>query len=80
MGGHYAGALAYADDITLILPSMTGLRKMSSICELYASVNNILFSGSNNMLLFFKGSCCNVSTLGIVICVTQSRCQIQLSI
>ena len=33
MGGHYAGALAYADDITLISPSMTGLRKMSSICE-----------------------------------------------
>ena len=31
MGGHYAGALAYADDITLISPSMTGLRKMSSI-------------------------------------------------
>ena len=27
MGGHYAGALAYADDITLISPSMTGLKK-----------------------------------------------------
>ena len=27
MGGHYAGVLAYADDITLISPSMTGLRK-----------------------------------------------------
>ena len=25
MGGHYAGALAHADDITLISPSMTGL-------------------------------------------------------
>ena len=27
MGGHYAGALAYADDITFISPSMTGLKK-----------------------------------------------------
>ena len=27
MGGHYAGALAYADDFRLISPSMTGLRK-----------------------------------------------------
>ena len=64
MGGHYADALAYADDITLISPSMTGLRKMSSICEQY----DILFNGSKSKLLFFKGRCCNVSTLGIVVC------------
>ena len=43
MGGHYGGALAYADDITLISPSMTGLRKMSSICEQFASEYDILF-------------------------------------
>ena len=46
MGGHYAGALAYADDIILISPSMTGLWKMSSICEQYASEYDILFNGS----------------------------------
>ena len=68
MGGHYAGALAYADDITLISPSMTGLRKMSSICEQYASEYDMLFNGSKSKLLFFKGRCCNVSTLGIVVC------------
>ena len=62
MGGHYACALAYADDITLISPSMTGLRKMSSICEQYASEYDILFNGSKSKLLFFKGRCCNVST------------------
>ena len=60
--------LAYADDITLISPSMTGLRKMSSICEQYASEYDILFNGSKSKLLFFKGRCCNVSTLGIVVC------------
>ena len=37
MGGHYDGDLAFADDTTLLSPSMTGLRKMSSICEQYAS-------------------------------------------
>ena len=68
MGGHYAGALVYADDITLISPSMTGLRKMSSICEQYASEYEILYNGSKSKLLFFKGRCCNVSTLGIVVC------------
>ena len=68
MGGHYAGALAYADDITLISPNITGLRKKSSICEQYASAYNILFNGSKSKLLFFKSRCCNVSTLSIVVC------------
>ena len=54
MGGHYAGALAYADDITLISPSMTGLRKMSSICEQYASEYDSLFNRSLSRLLFSK--------------------------
>ena len=68
MGGHYAGALAYADDITLISPSLTGLRKKSGICEQYASEYDILFNGSKRKLLFFKGRCCNVSTLSVVVC------------
>ena len=68
MGGHYAGALAYADDITLISPSMTVLRKMSSICDQYASKYDILFNGSKSKLLFFKGRFCNVSTLSIIVC------------
>ena len=54
MGEHYAGALAYADDITLISPSMTGLRKKSSICEQYASEYNIPFNGSKSKLFFLK--------------------------
>ena len=41
---------------------------MSSICEQYASEYDILFNGSKSKLLFFKGHCCNVSTLGIVVC------------
>ena len=68
MGGHYAGAIAYADDITLISPGINDLRKISSICEQYASEYDILFNGRKSKLLFFKGHCCNVSTLGIVVC------------
>ena len=33
---------------------MTGLRKMSSICEQYASEYDILFNRSKNKLLFFS--------------------------
>ena len=54
--------------ITLISPSMTGLRKMSNICEQYASEYDILFNGRKSKLLFFKARCCNVSTLSIVAC------------
>ena len=36
MGNRYVGALAYADDITLICPSVSGLRKMVTICENHA--------------------------------------------
>ena len=49
-------------------PDQIGLRKMSSICEQYASEYGILFNGSKSKLLFFKGRCCNVSTLGIFVC------------
>ena len=52
MGGHCVGALACANDI--ISPSMTGLRKMSSICEHYASGDHILFSGSKSKFCFSK--------------------------
>ena len=41
---------------------------MSSICEKYASEYDILFNGSKSKLLFFKGRCCYVSTLSIVVC------------
>ena len=68
MGGHYAGALAYVDDITLISPSMTGLRKISSLCEQYASEYDILFNRRKSKLLFFKGRCWNVPTLSVVVC------------
>ena len=68
IGGHYAGAPAHADDITLMSPSMAGLRRMSSICEHYASEYDILFNESKSKLLFFKGRCCNVSILSVVVC------------
>ena len=67
IGGHYAGTFAYADDITLMLQIMTGLRKMSCICEQYASEYDILFNEFNNKLLFFMNRYCNVSALSIVV-------------
>ena len=51
MGGHFTGALAYADDITLLSPSMSGLRTLSKVCEEYATEFDVTFNGK-------KISCC----------------------
>ena len=44
MGGHFTGALAYVDDITLLSPSMSGLRTSSKVCEEYATEFDITFN------------------------------------
>ena len=36
MGIHYVGALGFADDITLICPTVYGLKLMINICEQFA--------------------------------------------
>jgi hypothetical protein len=37
IGHRFAGALGYADDVTLIAPSVSGMKKMLSICEDFTS-------------------------------------------
>ena len=51
MDVHFSGALAYADDITLLSPSMSGLRTLSQVCEEYATEFDVTFNGK-------KFSCC----------------------
>ena len=54
MGGHFTGALAYADDITLLSPSMPGLRtlvkfvrnmQLSLMSHLMAKQSVVVFQG-----------------------------------
>ena len=51
MGGHFTGALAYADNITLLSPNMMGLRTLSKVCEEYTTEFDVTFNGK-------KVSCC----------------------
>ena len=46
MGSRFAGALAYADDITLLAPCKSALSILVSVSEKYASEFDILFNGS----------------------------------
>lgn len=67
MSNKYVGALSFADDITLLCPTYSGLCKMVNICEVYAADFHIKFNGKKSKLLIFKGINCNVSNKGITV-------------
>ena len=51
IGAHFVGAIAYADDIVLISPTPFGMRKLLSICDLYASHYDIVFNAEKSKFL-----------------------------
>ena len=53
ISGVYAGALSYADDITLLCPSVWGLNEMLKICIKYRLENNIIFNSKNIVCIKF---------------------------
>ena len=54
MSCRFTGALAYADDITLLAPCKSALSTMIDVCEQYAAELDILFNSSKSKLLFLK--------------------------
>ena len=58
IGPYFVGALGYADDISLLSPSLEGLDCMINQCESYAERYHILFNGAKSQLVKFcrKGS------------------------
>ena len=65
MGSGFSGALAYADDITLLAPCKLELSIPISVCDKYSSEFDILFNGSKSKLLFFKGRFSNGMESGL---------------
>lgn len=49
----YMGALAYADDITLICPSISGLNEMLKICYNFGLKNNLVFNCNKTVCIKF---------------------------
>ena len=47
--GVYMGALSYADDITIMCPSIGGLNKMLKICYSFAQSNSIIFNNKKTV-------------------------------
>ena len=55
MGRAFSGAFAYADDITLLCPSISALKEMIAICTKYAVEYDIKFNASKSQLIIFRG-------------------------
>ena len=56
-GGHFAGAMCYADDIVLLAPSASALRRMLSICVSYATSHGLVFNVDKTQLICFHSLC-----------------------
>ena len=48
IGGHWLGALALADDVILLSPSIQGLQHLLNICEEHAKETELVFSTDPN--------------------------------
>ena len=63
IGKWFVGALAYADDIVLLAPSASAMRRMLNSCDSFAKQYNIIFNVSKSKCMHFspKGrpSCCS---------------------
>ena len=48
------GVFGYADDLSLLCPSFSGMREMLNVCERNANDNTILFNVSKGQILLFS--------------------------
>jgi hypothetical protein len=53
VGPHFAGVMAYADDIVLLSPNRKGLYKLIEICKEYALEYKVLFNGTKSQYIVF---------------------------
>ena len=51
-GPHYMGVYGYADDISLLCPTVSGMKEMLKTCEAFAKQHDILFNESKSQLLW----------------------------
>jgi hypothetical protein len=75
VGPTFAGALAFADDITLLAPSITSMKHLVSICEQYAKEFDVKFNGAKSQLMLFRGRECHGSNKEIVVNNISIACQ-----
>ena len=53
VGPTFVGCLAYADDVTLIFPTVNGTQRMLDICTSFATEKRLLFNSKNSFVTLF---------------------------
>lgn len=53
LGDTYFGVLIYADDITLLSPSVSGLSKMLKVCQLFCETRGVRFNPKKSICMTF---------------------------
>ena len=67
MGNHYTGSLGYADDLTLLAPTLSGLQVLIKICERYADEFDIKFNGAKSVYMVFGGRRCKCDNRTVMV-------------
>ena len=67
MGNHYTGGIGYADDLTLLTPTRSGLKVLIEICEQYADDYCVTFHCAKSMYLVFRGRICKPDNRRVVL-------------
>ena len=53
MSGQFVGTFIYADDITILAPTLSCLQSMLTICDQYASRHHLIFNPTKIKCMFF---------------------------
>lgn len=67
IGGRIINNISYADDMVLLSPSISGLRKLISICEQYAVAHGLRYNTKKSELLLFKAGAKTYETVPPVV-------------
>ena len=54
VSGWFVGALAYADELVLLAPTATAMRRLLSVCDSFSSEYNMLFNAKKSKCLIFR--------------------------
>ena len=54
IGHEFMGAFGYADDVTLMAPTLRGLQTLLKVCEDFAAKNDVLFNETKTMNIAFN--------------------------
>ena len=68
IGRKFVGALAYADDIVLVAPTASALRKMLVVCDEYATEYYMAFNAHKSKCIVLLPSVCRYLAREFIMC------------